>query len=218
MPTLHESAALKQLDRWMDQPGGAETIFHYSRMLREGTLWSQEYVDAIGQPYMSTRDWSLHQVACFAWVHAAVCRGSIAQIDIGLGHQPAPDREREANSEYLADLPAPFRAFVDPTQKTSQGDGTLEWTEPVIADVSTGTETEEGVLGVRPVSLRPAAVRLEIGTTLPSRTAVHLCEVGAVARWAYGTDSVRVLYWVDTPLTVLAAEAFQNRVPDSGDI
>jgi hypothetical protein len=199
----HEAAAGKTLDTWMAEPGGPQTIVGYTQRIRDG-WWSDDYVAAIGQPYLSTRDWPLHQAAMFAWVHTVICQGRVAQIEIGVGCGPAPDRAREANAEVMADLPHPFKGAVDLRQKNGDSDGRVGWTEPVIADVACGIDATGDVL-MTEMLIEPMSLPLEVGTTLASRTALHLCQDGGVARWAFDSDSVRVLIWVDEPMPVLLA-------------
>lgn len=202
--TIHEDGARYLLDRWSSQPSGAEAIVQYTAKLGRDGWYDPAYVDAIGQPHF--RDWPLHQVAAFAWAHGAIGTGKVAQIDIGLGRQPRRDQAREENAAALRDLPAPFIADVDLTQYGGDQDGTLRWTEPVVADLVLSAEAN-GEYRMGTIEIPVGGVPLEIGSTYASRTAMHLAEDGGVARWAYGHDRIRVFIWVAMPLHVeLGAE------------
>lgn len=58
--------------------------------------------------------------------------------------------------------------------------------------------------------LPPGQASLEIGTTLPSRTLLHMCG-GGVARWPYGSETVRLLVNLEDPWSHLVAEQWEMR-------
>ena len=81
------------------------------------------------------------------------------------------------------------------SQNGADCDGTLSWDEPVNLWRALGVRVlhEKGLYGSlhAPFEVRPWSVPLEVGYTLPSRTAAHLTVEGAVARWAYDDNEMK---------------------------
>lgn len=143
------------------------------------------------------------QVAAFAAVHSLIDSGKVAVVEVDTGSPPGADKEREANAAALADLPHPFTCSVDMSQHNAAGDGMITWTEPIRVTLATGLieRLPDGSAG--PVALYsvvpPGRAPLEIGSSHPSRTWLHLREDGAVARWPYGHSCVRLFLNLDRP-------------------
>lgn len=108
-----------------------------------------------------------------------------------------PDADRQGNAERLQGVPAPFRAHLDMSQNGADCDGMLSWDRPVNLWRALGVRVvhEDGLYGSlhAPFEVRPWRVPLEVGYTLPSRTAAHLMLEGAVARWACEDDEICLL-------------------------
>ena len=83
-------------------------------------------------------------------------------------------------------------------QNTSTyGDGMIRWTEPIEVSVATGLiEIAKGEERPGPIALHyqvpPGEAPLEIGSSLPSRTMLHLLDGGKVARWPYRHSEFRL--------------------------
>lgn len=204
--TIHESAAQAVLQKWMATPSGVKAIHNYATGLQKGR-WSTAYRDAIGQPHFHRRDWPLHQVLAFAWMHTAICHGDIVQVDIGLGSGPLRDSRRTENATELSVMPEPFVAWVDPDQNMADQDGILEWTGEIIADLAVMSErTPDHRPVTREFTVAPSSAPLEIGSTLPSRSMLHMIQEGALARWPYGSDGIRLFIWIsEHPMSHLDA-------------
>ena len=197
--TIHTDAARAVLDRLIETPEGMRVMHDTHQCLRDGR-WSGRYIDSIGQHGSATRsDWPMPQVAAFARVHGLIAAGAVAMVSVDTDGPPEPDKRREANARTLSGLPHPFVAKVDIGQTNStRGDGVLRWTEPIRVSVATGLiETAEGTEWSGPISLHyhglpPGEAPLEVGSSLPSRTLLHLIEDGKVARWPYGHSELRL--------------------------
>lgn len=214
--TFHQRAAQDLLDHMIDHPGAsrllADTRQRFKLPAGHPAAFDDDYAAAIGQTLRSTpASWPMEQVAAFAAVHAMVCTGEVAQVLIGaegLNGGPVVDRRREENAAQLADLPDPFQAAVDADQSGAECDGTLKWDVPITMDAASGLVLLDSCRrGVKqPVSVVTTAAAgwapLEIGTTMASRTLLHLLEEGAVARWPYGSDCIRLLVRRAGPVVV----------------
>lgn len=214
MSTVHEIAAQNLCEKVLAKPGGVSLITSFVQGLKEGR-WSTPYIDAIGQSFRgSPRTWDPAQIIAFMETHSRICRGAVAQCVIGIGKQPLRDNARIENQVILADLPHPFTAVVPEAQGHGDPDGLLEWSEAIICDVTTGeVETLPGGqtrIATEQRILPPGQAPLEIGTTLPSRTLLHMCD-GGVARWPYRSETVRLFVNLEDPWSHIVAEHWEMR-------
>jgi hypothetical protein len=197
--TVHEQAAERTVTRMLTAGGSqAEILTAALRSVTAGIV-ADSVIDVMGRPYGGGRpeSWPLAQLYCIGFAHASINSGAIGRTEIAVpGDGPGPDREREANQAALAQLCRPFTATVDMGQMCADSDGTLSWDEPVVVLQATpppgyrGEETPKYVR--RDVVVRPGSVPLEIGSTTPSRTLMHLHESGGVARWPYGASTLHL--------------------------
>ncbi|WP_162499666.1 hypothetical protein [Streptomyces sp. 3214.6] len=84
-----------------------------------------------------------------------------------------------------------FRVNLHPRQNGLDHDGWLSWARPVRTYRSTGVGLVAScgpVPVVAPLALAPCGVPVEVGTSKPSVTYLHLERCGGVARGAYGDD------------------------------
>lgn len=205
MTTSHERGAHAVLDRILTREPTAAALVRTRNRLSDGGHFTPGFVSAVGQ--IHRRDparWPVHQVAAFLDIHAAVGAGRYAMVQVEVGAAPRPDAERDINAAALADLPDPFTAQLDIDQNAADEDGTVAWSEDIIITRSTGVPYTAGC-GTRqsltmPTAVRPFLVPLEVGTTMPSRTLLHLEEDGGVARWAYDSTDLYVLLNLRHPL------------------
>lgn len=193
--TAHEDAAQQAGLDMMSRPDGPEALGVYYEGLREGR-WPRKYLDVIGQDGSRAGAWDLGQMTSFAYFHAEWMAGGFGCVELGLVDPPGGDADRVGNAAKLADLPDPFVAHVDMTQNNADQDGFLEWTDQIFLHVSTGEPEPHPGGGEQPrmtkTWVKPRTVPLEIGTTKPSRTWLHMQREGAVARWPYGHDRITV--------------------------
>lgn len=214
--SAHQQAAQDLLDRMLDHPSASRLLADTRRRLKlpagHPAAFDDDYVAAIGQTHRSAPpSWPMEQVAAFATVHAQICAGEVAQVLIGaegLDGGPHSDSRRGENAAALCRLPDPFQATVDADQRAADCDGTLKWDAPIKADAASGAvlldACRNGVKQPVPIVATIAAgwAPLEIGSTMASRTLVHLLEAGAVARWPYGSDFIHLLVRRGGPASV----------------
>lgn len=200
MTTFHEEAAETLLDDIMQTPEAAATLAHHRAVLTENR--NPRWAARIGQTHHHPRSWPLEQAAAHLAVHSALMTGRYVDVLIGVGAAPGPDADREGNALKLARVNKHFRADLDMTQNGRESDGRLSWSEPISTDRSTnvGLITDCGTTPVRTsVTLPPGGVPLEVGTSKPSTTLMHLRRFGGVARWAYGDDLIALFVDVTHP-------------------
>lgn len=192
MVTHHESAAMAHLELGMREPGYAPMLMEAKDRLRAGQRWSPDFVDAVGRDRWD--QWPLHQVDAFACVNALIHTGAYGMVLVSVGATPCADKEREANAAALANIHPSFVAELDMDQHCGDSDGWLYWHDEITVECSTGTSyySPTGHPGSVMTKRRipPGSVPLEVGSTLPSRTAIHLAMDGGVARWPYGSELI----------------------------
>lgn len=198
MTASHERGAHAVLDRMLTNESTAAALVRTRKRLADGDHFTPAFVAAAGQMHrLDPRRWPVHQAAAFLDIHAAVGAGRYAMVQVEVGTSPRPDAERTANAAALADLPEPFTAELDTDQNGADEDGTVAWDESITVTRSTGVSYAAGCARVEPLTtpttLRPFRIPLEIGTTMPSRTLLHLEEDGGVARWAYDSTDLYLL-------------------------
>jgi hypothetical protein len=179
---------------FMTTKDGAAAVQVYVQGLDEGR-WTEEYLERVGQYRRGGLErWPLEQIAVFAHIHSALMSGDVTEVEISTRGIPGPDSDRAGNAAKVAHLPGPFTAFVDQSQNHADSDGYLSWDEPIKMEKSLNVSFTDGVHGKQPVmcivELPPGSVPLEIGTTKPSRTYLHMRMDGGVARWPYGHDRI----------------------------
>lgn len=205
MTSTHIEAAGAPLDRFLDDPAGAQALLIYRDGIKSGRYG--DTADVIGQQHWRN-SWPMEQIACFGIVYSELCSGGTAQVQISAGGPPGEDADREGNQTLVADLLGPFEAEVFEYQNCEDQDGVLRWSEPIQMEVATGKGivhpdgTTQPEIVVREIP--PGSAPLEIGTSFASNTLMHLRRNRAVARWPYGHDRIRLLVAVGTPWQALA--------------
>lgn len=205
MTTSHERGAHAVLDRTLTRESTAAALVRTRHRLASTEHFTPGFVSAVGQMHrVSPGHWPVHQVAAFLDIHSAIGAGVYAMVQIEVGATPRPDAERAANAAALDDLPDPFTAALDLGQNAADEDGMLAWTKGIIVTRSTGIPYTAGCATPEsltiPTYIPPFRVPLEVGTTMPSRTLLHLEEDGGVARWAYDSTDLYLLVNLEHPL------------------
>lgn len=198
MAYLHVAVAEAAAKEWDSDPVRAAIIPTCTEGIRTGRF-PMGYLDAIGQLHRGGPSrWPRPQVAAFALIHRALMSGDAAETVIEVGLTPFRDAERQANATALEDLlPEPFNAHIDRTQSNAPQDGWLEWAAPITVRRScrvpyypSASDTPAPLTAPRIIP--PGRVPLEVGSTMPSRTHLHLCEDQGVARWPYEATEIRL--------------------------
>lgn len=205
MTTTHERGAHAVLSRMLTLETTATALVRIRQRLAAGTYFAPGYVAAVGQLHRSAPGrWPVHHVAAFLDIHSGIGAGRYALVQVEVGAEPQADAEREANAAALTGLPDPFTADLDMQQNAADDDGTVAWGAPIEVTRCTGAANIANCSAVYPVTaptaVTPFRVPLEVGTTMPSRTLLHLEEDGGVARWAYGSKDLHLLLNLRHPL------------------
>lgn len=194
--TVHEDAAQVLLEELQADPESASMLANMSASLREGA-YNHQLIAWVGQTQRDPAYWPPHQVAALTDVLNGLTYGRIVRRRIPVDATPGPDADRQGNAARLRSVRAPFHAHLDMSQNGADCDGTLSWDRPVNLWRALGVRVahERGLHGSlhAPFEVRPWRVPLEVGYTLPSRTAAHLMLEGAVARWAYEDKEICLL-------------------------
>jgi hypothetical protein len=181
-PTIHEDAAMEDMEESIKDPYWVDVLAQVTEGIKDGS-YTADYIDPIGQP---GRGWKPEQVWAFTKIHALSQAGRLARVTLRIGDTPHADSRREQNAAALSNLRDSFVAHVDMHQHGADSDGYLEWTDPIVLRSP----------GMPRLSIPAGQLPLEIGTTMASRTQLHLYMHGGVARWPYGHDAVTLLIQV----------------------
>jgi hypothetical protein len=185
--TWHSDGLEAQALKAIADPIKAQAITLTREAIEDGD-WPDRYVNLIGRPVRGP--WTLGQLYAAALVHNEILRGDIVMRRVPVGDIPAADSEREENASALSKMPKPWIPHLDMQQYGADSDGSLSWERPVgFLRVESDLHPNGSVVKIAPSS----GVALEVGSTLPSRTWLHLWREGAVARWPYGDDAVSIL-------------------------
>lgn len=193
--TLHEEMAEDLLDDVLSEPRAASVMADWRRRFKADD-YDPQYVARIGQTQRQPAYWPLEQVAAFVAVHAGLMSGRFAHVEVSVGNSPGSDADREGNAAKLRGTHRLFHAELDMHQNGADCDGWLSWNTPIGLNRSSGLGLVTPC-GTSPVEMsmhvEPHGVPLEVGSSKPSRTYLHLLQEGGVARWAYGDDHIYVL-------------------------
>jgi hypothetical protein len=197
--TLHEEIAEELLDDVLRTPGAASVLADWRRRFKDND-YDSRYVARIGQTHRDPASWPLEQVAAFLAVHAGLMAGKYAHVAVSVGDSPGADADRAGNAAKLRGTHQRFLAELDMHQNGADCDGLFSWDTAIDVNRSSGLGLVTPC-GTSPVQMgmrvQPRGVPLEVGSSKPSRTYLHLIQEDGVARWAYGDDHVYVLLNVD---------------------
>lgn len=193
MTTVHERAALQFLSDILEDPEEASEFARFRSALREMPADVVPMVDDFGQLFRHGHPgtWPLEQqVALFSFARGMEA-GRYGRLQINIGRTPSADAKRGANAAALSALPGPFVAEVDLAQNGADADGHFAWTAPINVNMY--------IEGDTPVAceMSPRSIPLEIGSTAPSRTLLHVARDLGVARWAYGSEHLLLFLNLD---------------------
>lgn len=198
MSTAHEDAVEVSMRACITgTPMWAETLYKFWDLMEqnESLRW---YFDLIGTHYKGVRSLTLPQVHAAVLVNGMLHSGEVKIATINLREVPLSDSQEKGNQAKLLRLPSPFEALVCCERgRGADDDGQVAWRKPARFDPLScegGDEPEPcPCTTMAPEEIRQGCVPLEIGTTLPSKTLVHLKLDGGVARWPYGSEKVYVM-------------------------
>lgn len=194
--TVYDQALRHQLKERMGDLEWVGILVDTLAKLNNG-FWGAQYVDFFVQKggWMN-REYTLDDAFPFAMLHAALCGGSILVCDLCIGRQPYPDAQVQENLNALTDglrgltcpgVPEPtFEANI--WGGTQGEDGYLKWSPYLeFACLEDGQESQK-------VWVSECSIPLEIGSQSAVKTYMQILDSGGVARWPYGSDTLRIFY------------------------
>ena len=159
--------------------------------------------DVLGQPFRKEPDYVDAYAAHL--VHGLICSGDLYVAQVEIGAMPLADRCLEENRALLhAGLKAPFK-FGLTCANGADEDGWLRWGAPLKFVRHFCDETKPACgpsCGIEHVTVPPATVPMEVGSTEYVTTAGHVSMFGGLARWPYKSTKITILFarpgWLDT--------------------
>ncbi len=173
------------LNRIANEPGWGALIGDViSKLLSEH--FDRAYVETFGQFNERWNSITPEDAYSFALLHADAMQGKLCKFQIQVGCGPYANADVDENQNILNGLPYPFKGVFTPESGCSaQSDGTLEWTEPIVAP-SYDADTNTFEL----VELPPGDLMLEVGTTRFLTSFVHIKYDMGIARWPYNHNYI----------------------------
>lgn len=159
--------------------------------IRKG-YYDKNYIDSIFQLDIRSQ-FDAHDVYFFYLIHEAILSGKIIKTEVYVKETPFADKDIENNNRVLKNnLPLFFEAKFNPTYGYGYNDdGKLKWTKPLFFEKTTLNEKNEQVKQF--VKVGPRSTPLEVGTTKPETTFLHLFKDNTcLSRWAYNSDSISI--------------------------
>lgn len=191
---MHEWSARKAFEHDLETLGAA-AVYELVDLGRSAAWCADAHcrhrlvAPVVGQVHRDVE--SLEQLWCRGQVEYLLAQGRVRLISVPVGAQPRRDLDADANQQALEQGLAPHPVVVRVHASTGglPDDGWVRWDgelELLAAD--------EADAGAEPAAVLPRAhAPLEVGSTLPSRTLLHLLEDGAVWRWPYKSDRLWLL-------------------------
>jgi len=180
MKTFHENLIKVWTENYLiNNNGGGRVLVECLKMMRD-----QQYTDLDSIHQKSAHlEHTIYDAYAFCQMRCLIASSDVLRFTVDVGCDPYSDRQIALNNAALSDLPAPFTALFRPEAgRGANSDGHLEWDKKIMAFVYDGTGMQ----------VDPISIPLEVGTTLASRTLVHVYQDRGVARWPYGSDKIHV--------------------------
>lgn len=197
--SIHDDVNRTQADKAFKDPEMVRVIGQY---LAKMAVRDFDHLDAVVQKWRYPFD--MYDAYAFQIVHGWLCDGKVCMVQISVDGTPSNDKDIEHQNRILSKIRRPFRAKF--WGGLADSDGEFSWDETIGVTqfpFVTMPELREDL------QIGPRTVPLEVGYTLASRTALHLWEDGAVARWPYGHD--RITLFVTTSGRSLWHERLDSR-------
>lgn len=180
----HQAAGDKLAERFLRESGGGTVLADADAWRRDPA--NRDLCDIYAQPFSA---WTPGQLAALSLLITAGRAGDIEITGVEVGQEPRRDSARRENQMALSQLPHGIKAEVYIEGDCHDSDGDVDIPDGLqIVDTTEQAATPAQARGW-------TKIPLEIGHTDATRTWLHLCQEGALARWPYGSD---VLYVVET--------------------
>jgi len=200
--TIYEQALERNIKKYMRDRDWAALLIETVTKLNDG-FWEQEYVDFFFQKggWMDSA-YTLQDAYAFCLLHHDLGAGNLVACDLHIGESPSADTQIEVN---LCKLRKGLRDLVHTSESLPQPTFDVRlWC---------GTQDEDGALSAFPyLSFRRFLngepketfwlpvdnVPLEVGSQSAAKTLIQLRSRGSLARWPYGSDTIRIFMGSDT--------------------
>lgn len=170
-------------------PKDYTNMWEVIRITKDTAMNNPEMAEIFGQYDRQSRITPAHYLAysrILNWIYT----GDLTIVTIPFGHEPLPDSEIEDNDAMLKDLPYGITGTFG--GGLADSDGKVEWSVPLNLNmIVDGVLYESNLL---PDSYPPHA-RLEVGYTTYMTSYWHLLQTGVLARWCYGSKSIRLIHY-----------------------
>jgi len=168
-------------------------------------FWESWYVDQFFQKggWMNGT-YTIEDAYAFAVLHSRMCKGDILACDLCIGETPSADSQVSVNLEKLQrglfDLQSTAAGVARPTFdvdlwcELADQDGSLSWSPYLEFHAFS-----EGKPSHTQWVTCDYPVPIEVGSQAPGKTLVQLNSIGMLARWPYGSDTMRIFYVPERP-------------------
>jgi len=130
------------------------------------------------------------ELYAYARILCMIYEGQLTIVTIPFGEEPFQDHCIDENNLALSRLPDGITAKF--TGGLSDDDGIVRWSVPLSLNMFVDGKEYKSTL--TPDGYPPYAP-LEVGYTSFVTSFNHLLEVGILARWCYGSDSIRLIHY-----------------------
>jgi hypothetical protein len=183
MVTIHEEATRRSMEKALKEEPGYAALLTESHRLINSDFYGQFYTDCVVQTF---REITLYDTHAFLQIHAHIQKGDIDCFDVEIGDEPSGDTSEDRNNQSLLKLPPPFSGhFQGGTQ--SDSDGWIKWSEEIQLTCIPKSGEPSFIK-----TIEPGLAVLEVGYTHASKTHIHLAMDRKLARWPYGSTTLRI--------------------------
>ena len=190
--SIHKSVVRELVnDNMADDPQFCSFVADYLRKMRRG-FFSQESIDMVVQ---KIHGYDIYDAYCFAQVRRLISSGELAMATLDIGFMPRADVEVEYHNLILQKAPD-CHFWGEFWGGLADEDGYLTWAEDVVFERQFWSENDDSIERLF-LQIEPYHIPLEVGYTESSRTWIHLCYDGALARWPYNSRLIYVFIMVD---------------------
>lgn len=199
--TAVDQAIEEVVSRKLEDPAWAQILTDTLRKMNSG-FWDRAYLNVFLQKHRFKYD--LYDAYAVANLHAMINTGRIARIIIDIAEQPIADRHiDEMNAILQNHMSPPFAALF--SGGNYDGDGNIEWTDEVVAQVSKVNDDHTAHFYVR---VPPRKISLEVGSTTGAKTLWQIQSERGLARWPYGSNEITVMLLVDPSWELIPVDKF----------
>lgn len=195
--TVYDQALRRITGELLKDKAWADVLVEILQKLNN-RFWAESYVDFFFQKggWMNTL-YTLEDAYAFGMMHSMLGSGKIAACDLKIRDTPSANALSDQNLEKmrrgLTNLVSTQPGVADPTFDVdlwcglNDEDGVLRWTPYLEFQVFADGKPHHSTW-----LPQPRRVPIEVGSQAPGKTLVQLNTIGALARWPYGSDTMRI--------------------------